>query len=220
MQDLPEIIEWFNRPAADREDRSREIQDQLLSLWEQVRQEIGVDRFDPVLGTVRAGKFGSRLDSAWTQTNAEHPEGDLVNLTLELDGSELSLNVVGWFDPQLEKVERWLRTGAARKLLPTLGDWEVLIFVRHGKQGKNGRTMFRGAPGKLRDRFPVAGIAPSSIPITLSGLRPRIDAELEKLSLHLRRSWGANELSDLDIARAVADQVDQWLAPLEEIRLA
>lgn len=185
-----------------------------------MRNRIGRERFDPVLEETRAGKFGRRAAAAWTQTNGDH-EGDLVNLTLEVESEELSLNVVGWFDPQLEKVERWLRTRPAARYLRTLDDWDLLIFVREAHVGPSGRAIFRGAAGELRQPLPIAQYPPASIAITLDGMRPGLDSSTQKLALHIRRGWSREEVLGMGaVAEAVAPEVERWLAPLQEIRLA
>lgn len=216
-----EIFDWLEEPVEERVTAfSKVANSYLLDVWMDVRDQIGSERFDPLLDEPRAGKFARRATAAWTQTNGDR-EGDLVNLTLEVEATELSLNVVGWFDPQLEKMERWLRTRAARGFLRTLDGWDLLIFIRKAHVGPSGRATFQGAPGELKERFPIAGVAPSSVVITLDGMRPKLDSSSEKLALHIRKGWSAEEvLAFPDVAAAVAPEVERWLSPLREIRLA
>jgi len=216
-----EIFAWLDEPIDQRDTSySKEATAYLLDVWNEVRNRIGPERFDPVLEETRAGKFGRRAAAAWTQTNGDH-EGDLVNLTLEVESEELSLNVVGWFDPQLEKVERWLRTRPAARFLRALDDWDLLIFVREAHVGPSGRAIFRGAAGELRQRLPIAQYSTASVAITLDGMRPRLDSSTQKLALHIRRGWSREEVLGMgDVAEAVAPEVERWLAPLQEIRLA
>ncbi|MFL5898243.1 MAG: hypothetical protein ACJ76D_07235 [Solirubrobacterales bacterium] len=216
-----EIFDWLDRPVEQRETRyGKEATGYLLGIWEEVRQRLGPERFDPVLEAARAGRFGRRAAAAWTQTNGKH-EGDLVNLTLEVEAEELSLNVVGWFDPQLEKVEGWFRTRRAKELLRTLDGWDLLIFVREAHVGPSGRATFQGARGVLRERFPITEVAPTNVIITLDGMRPKLESATEKLALHIRRGWRREEVLELaDVAAAVTPEVERWLDPLREIRLA
>ncbi len=221
MATSKEIFTWLNLPVDQRDTSySKEATAYLLDVWSEVRNRIGAGRFDPVLEEARAGKFGRRAAGGWTQTNGNH-EGDLVNLTLEVEAEELSLNLVGWFDPQLEKVERWFRTRKAREVLRTLEGWDLLIFVRQAHIGPSGKATFQGAPGELRERFPIAGTAPSNVVITLDGMRPRLDPTTERPALHIRRGWRRGEVEAMsDVAEAVAPEVERWLNPLQEIRLA
>jgi len=221
MAALNDIFDWLAEPVEQRDTRySKKATAYLLDVWEDVRTRIGPERFDPVLEEPRAGKFGRRAAAAWTQTNGAH-EGDLVNLTLELEADELSLNLVGWFDPQLEKLERWFRTRRAKEVLRTLDGWELLIFIRHAHVGPTGKATFQGAPGVLQDRFAITGVAPTNVVITLDGMRPRLDPTTEKLALHIRRGWSRQETLALsDVAVAVAPEVERWLDPLPQIRLA
>ncbi len=220
MATATDIFGWLEQPASQRDtSNSKEATAYLLEIWNEVRERIGPQQFDPVLEEPRAGRFGRRAAAAWTQTNGDR-EGDLVNLTLEVEADELSLNLVGWFDPQLEKVERWFRTRKAKETLRALDGWDLLIFVRRAHVGPSGRATFRGAPGDLRSRFPISEVAPTNVIITLDGMRPKLDAATEKLALHIRRGWSREEvLASPDVAAAVAPEVDRWLVPLQEIRL-
>lgn len=216
-----EIFEWLDEPIDQRDTSySKEATAYLLDVWAEVRDRIGPERFDPVLEATRAGKFGRRAAAAWTQTNGDH-EGDLVNLTLEVEAEEFSLNVVGWFDPQLEKVERWLRTRQAKEIIRTLEGWDLLIFVRKAHIGPSGKANFRGASGELRKRFAITEVAPTNVLIMLDGMRPRLDSSTKKLALHIRRGWSKEEVLRLpDVAEAVAPEVEHWLTPLQDVRLA
>jgi hypothetical protein len=221
MAALNDIFDWLAEPVEQRETRySKEATACLLGIWEDVRNRIGPERFDPVLEEPRAGKFGRRAAAAWTQSNGAH-EGDLVNLTLEIEADELSLNLVGWFDPQLEKVKSWFRTRRAKEVLRTLDMWDLLIFVRQAHVGPSGKATFQGAPGVLRDRFAITEVAPTNVVITLDGMRRRLDPVTEKLALHIRRGWSRQEVMAMpDVAVAIAPEVERWLEPLPEIRLA
>jgi hypothetical protein len=222
MTDFRRIFEWFAESADERDvGFNHAITDELLSNWAEVRQRIGAERFDATLGKVRAGRFERRASGAWTQTNGEHELGDFVNLTLEVDAAELSLNVIGWFDPQLEKIERWLRKSVARKFMRTLEEWFLVIFIRKAHVGESGRAVFQGAPGTERQRIAIAGTSPANLAITLAGLRPQLDPGTEKLALHIRRPWSPAELGEMsDLPGAIAAEVERWLDPLEAIRLA
>lgn len=220
MDNASEIFDWLGRSSTERDpDFAEVITGALLETWANVRAEVGAERFDPVLGEIRPGRFGRRAPGAWTQTNGDH-EGDLVNLTLELDAEELSLNLVGWFDPQLEKVERWLRTSPAKRFLRSLEGWDLLIFVREAHVGPRGRAVFRGAPGTLRQRIPLDQVSPATIPITLDGLRPQLDSDKEKLALHIRRSWSPEDAGKPGLDAQIAAEVERWLDPISDIRLA
>jgi hypothetical protein len=217
-----EAFEWISRPPEERQPGdAAPIKEQLLQLWGKVRERIGAERFDPSLGELRAGRFARNDGGVWVQTNADHTEGDYVNLTLELHPDELSLNVIGWFDPQLEKVERWPRKPAAWKFLRTLEGWSVVVFVRRAHLDRNGKPNFQGAPGYERERIPVDEAGAATISTQLTGLRPQLEPGCEKPSLHIRRSWSAAEVVSLDdLAGSIAAEVEPWLDSLERIRLS
>lgn len=216
-----DAFEWIARPAEERQpNEAAPIKGQLLELWGEVRERIGAERFDPSLGEVRAGRFARHDGGVWVQTNADHAQGDYVNLTLELHPDELSLNVIGWYDPQLEKVERWLRKPAAWQFMRTLEGWWVVVFVRRANLDRNGKFNFQGAPGYERERIPVDEAGAATISTRLIGLRPRLEPGREKPSLHIRRAWSAAAVASVDdLAASVAREVEPWLDPLERIRL-
>jgi hypothetical protein len=219
--ELKDAFEWLAlSPDEHDPDRTKEIKALLLQLWDEVRERVGPERFTTTLGETRAGRFARRGESIWTQTNAEHEQGDYVNLTLEIDPDELSLNVIGWFDPQLEKVERWLGKPASWRFMRRLENWCIVVFVRRAPLDKNGRANFRGAPGEERERLPI-GAGAATIATTLIGMRPHLDPDREKLSLHIRRSWSPTEVASLDdLPQSITAEVETWLGPLDQIRLA
>lgn len=219
-QELIERIEWFELPSDDRDSvGAKAAKDLLETLWGDVREEIGADRFDPALGSIRAGRMGRRFNTAWAQTNDKQSFRS-VNLTLDLSHEGLALNVIGWYDKQLEKMRKWLATPAARKLLRTMPDLLAVIFVREGHVGADGKPVFQNAPGREVERLSLAESSPSSIPITLTGMKSRL-AHNEKLALHLRRLWAPSEVEAMERpSTAVGAEVSRWLEPLEQIRLA
>lgn len=221
MPDLSASFDWFAQPAGERSpSQGAEIKDQLLQLWEEVRSHIGREDFDPVLGTLWAGKRSSRVDGAWVQTNRERNH-NFVNMTLELDPGELSLNVVGWFDNQLRKVEAWLRQPRAWRFLDDMPDWLLVIFIRHANIAKDGKAVFQGATGIELERLAFSETSAANISNRLTVIRPRLDSATEKLSLHVRRPWTAAECAEIDgIAAVVAPAVERWLKPIQELRLA
>jgi hypothetical protein len=220
--DLRAAFEWISLPSEERlPNQAAAIKEGLLELWGEVREQVGVQQFDSSLGKVRAGRYARHDDGIWTQTNAEHAQGDYVNLTLELHRDELSLNVIGWFDPQLDKVERWLRKPAAWRFLRTLEDWCVVVFVRRAHLDRNGKPNFQGAPGEERERIPISGAGAVNVSTTLTGLRPRLEPGREKLALHIRRPWSPTEAASReDLVNSIAGEVELWLDPLEQIRLS
>jgi hypothetical protein len=220
--DLDGAFEWFSHPPDARQpDQVDMIKEELLELWREVRERIGEKRFDSSLGEVRAGRHAREDDGIWVQTNAEHTQGDYVNLTLELHQDELSLNVIGWFDPQLEKVERWLRRAAAWRFMRALEGWCVVVFVRRAHLNKNGRPDFRGAPGEERERIPVSEAGAVNVSTTLTGLKAKLEPGREKPALHIRRAWSHTEAASLDdLVGSIAREVETWLDPLEQIRLS
>lgn len=220
MIDLAPTFAWFAQSDDERDGAyTGMIEGQLVDLWSEVRDLVGPDRFDPVLGSIRFGKFSAQSHGAWTQTDAEK-DSDFINMTLEVDARELSLNVIGWFDPQLEKMERWLRKPAAWRLLRELPDWQLVVFVRKGHVGANGKVVFKGAPGRELERIPFAETSPANISMRLTGIRPRLDSATQKLSLHIRRAWTPAAVPAGEaLAETIAREVERWLQPIQDMRV-
>jgi hypothetical protein len=221
MVDFSDSFEWLSLPPEKRPAKfGTEIKAELMQLWNEVRLRLGTQIFDPVLGSPRAGKLASRSEGAWVQTNGEK-DFNFVNMTLEVDAAELSLNVIGWFDTQFEKIERWLRRPSAWRFLRESPEWMLVIFVRRANVDENGRPVFQGAVGTEVERIALSETAPSNISTRLTGLRPQLDSSREKLSLHIRRAWPGEECpTGSDLTAVVAAEVERWLQPLQELRVA
>jgi len=217
MIDYPSAFRWFARPPQERDKAAvPEIPQLLQKTWAQVREELGPAQFDPVLGEIRTGRFGLGDGTAWAQTNDEKDSG-YVNLTLELEASELSLNLIGWYDPQLEKVEGWLRKPKAWRFLRERPDWQILFFVRRARGG----SVFQGAPGTEVERLSFTEASPVEVTTRLSTLRFKLDPKTEKLSLHLRRKWEPTEVGTIaEISKPIAEEVGRWLEPINDVRLS
>jgi len=218
--DFSDSFDWLSLPPDERPTEfGADIKAELIQLWSEVRLRLGAETFDPILGVPRAGKLASRSEGAWAQTNSER-DFNFVNMTLEVDAAELSLNVIGWFDTQFEKVERWLRRPSARRFLRGLPEWTLVIFVRRANVDANGRPVFQGATGTEIERVALSESAPSSISVRLTGLRPQLDSSREKLSLHIRRAWPKQKCpSGNELTAAVTTEVERWLQPLQELRI-
>jgi hypothetical protein len=221
MIDFGPSFAWFGQAAEQRDDAPLRaaIPSQLVDLWQEVREEIGPARFDPVLGEIRPGKrFRADSRTAWAQTNAEKPE-DFVNLTLEIEASELSLNLVGGYSEQFKKVEPWLRKPKAWSFLKEHPEFILVIFVRHATVGSTGRAMWKGAKWIEEERRILGETSPTDISIRLTTIGARLDSKTEKPALHIRRAWTPAEMSAMEDASEIAREVEAWLDPIQQIRI-
>ncbi len=190
----------------------------IEDLWASARERVGPDRFDAVLGDLNRGTLTRASTHAWVMTNGKKGS-DFVNMTIELGAKELSVNVVGWFDPQLEHLTGWLRTSAARKFLAPMTDLCVVVFVRTAQTGNTGKGVFKGAEGREVDRLRLTETSPANITTKLTTQRASLDSDTEKLSVHIRRSWTPEEVvSSTDLDEEVSSAVEPWLPVLPEIR--
>jgi hypothetical protein len=220
MIDFDPSFAWFGQAAEQRDEALRAlIPSQLTSLWQEVRESIGPGRFDPILGEIRPGKrFGRDSKTAWAQTNAEKPE-DFVNLTLELEATELSLNLVGGYNEQFKKVEPWLRKPKAWRFLREHPEFVLIIFVRHGTVGPSGKVMWKGAKWIEEERLILGQISPIDISTRLTTIAARLDGKTEKLALHIRRAWTQANVSAMEDVSEIAGEVEAWLEPIQQIRI-
>lgn len=191
----------------------------LEELWNEVRQEVGAERFHEVLGTVRHGKrFNKNYDHAWAQTHAEKSEST-ANLTLELSAEELSLNLVGFYEGQFGKVRDWIRVRSGRRFLKAHPELILVIFVRTAQRGKGGRVMWKGAESAELQRLSLSETTPSDITMRLSTLASQVDSDLQKLALHVRRSWNREEALEMVDVSEIASLVEDWMAEIGTVEV-
>ncbi len=219
MIDFGPSFAWFGKDVEQRDETLRSaIPSQLTDLWQEVRGSIGPTRFDPVLGEIRPGeRFGRDRRTAWAQTNAEKPE-DFVNLTLEIEAAELSLNLVGGYSEQFKKVEPWLRKPKAWRFLKEHPELVLVIFIRHGTTGPAGKVMWKGAKWIEEERMILGQISPIDISTRLTTIGARLDDKTEKLALHIRRAWTPADVSAMEDISAITSGVEAWLDPIQQIR--
>lgn len=220
MIDFDPSFAWFGK-AADQRDKAllAVIPSQLTDLWQEVRRSIGPTRFDPILGEIRPGeRFDRDSKTAWAQTNAEKPE-DFVNLTLEIEATELSLNLVGGYSEQFKKVEPWLRKPQAWRFLREHPEFVLVIFIRHGTVGSAGKVMWKGAKWIEEERVTLGQVSPIDISTRLTAIGARLDDKTEKLALHVRRAWTPANLSAMEDVSEIAGEVEAWLEPIQQIRI-
>jgi hypothetical protein len=219
MIDFEPSFKWFGNAPDQRDEALRAaIPSQLTDLWQEVRESIGPARFDPVLGEIRPGKqFGRDRKTAWAQTNAEKPE-DFVNLTLEIEATELSLNLVGGYSEQFKKVEPWLRKPQARHFLNEHPEFVLVIFIRHATVGSGGRAMWKGTTWIEEERMVLGQVSTIDISTRLTTIGARLDGKTEKLALHVRRAWTPADLSAMKDISEIASVVEAWLEPIQQIR--
>lgn len=214
----PEHFDYFRLPASGRDPLVKlEIRTRLHSLWAAVEAELGRAEFEHVLGVVRVGTIPASADHAFAQSNSDSGS-DLVNLTIEIYGDEVCVNVVGWFDAQRDALLGWLRGADAQAFFDGHPDHELVAFVRRGKPTKSGRVMWKGALGEMYSRFSMdAGVA--SVLDQLGELERRLDPKTEKLSLHLRRSWPEGRAVEVgDLAGQIAAAVRAFVPVLHQAR--
>ena len=219
MIDFGPSFAWFGQPVEQRDRTLRTaIPAQLVDLWQEVRAEIGSTRFDPILGEVRPGRrFRGDSRSAWAQTNAEKPE-DFVNLTLEIEATELSLNLVGGYSEQFKKVGPWLRKPKAWSFLKEHPEFVLVIFIRHATVGAGGRVMWKGSKWIEEERLTLSQVSPSDISLRLTTLAAQLDERTEKLALHIRRAWIPTEVKGMEDCSEITREVEAWLDPIQQIR--
>jgi hypothetical protein len=177
-------------------------------------------------GPVRSGP---RRDKAWEKVQSR-PQDRLgqgecgearsfVNLTLEIEATELSLNLDGGYSEQFKKVQPWLRRSEARRFLKEHPELVLVIFVRHATAGLGGRVMWKGAKWIEEERMILSQVSPIDISTRLTTIGARLDEKIEKLALHIRRAWTPADLRAMNDASEVAGEVEAWLEPIQQFRM-
>lgn len=212
------------RPSFERFDSSDkgsalESSRTLEELWGEVAREIGTERFRKALGTVRHGRrFNKTYDHAWAQTHAEKTE-NTANLTLELSAGELSLNLVGFYSEQFEKVRDWIRGRSGRNFLKSHPDLILVIFVRTAQKGKGDRPMWKGAESDELLRLKLSEASPSDVTMRLSTVSSQIDSSIQKLALHVRRTWSREEALAMSDVSEITSLVEDWMAEIGTVEV-
>lgn len=96
-----EDFDYFTRPTLE---QRAIVKNRLSSAWERILEGLSAqDR--GALGVIHSGRVGLHDGVAWAQTNRRERG---VNLSLELYGHELQLNLVGWNKPAAGRLLAWL----------------------------------------------------------------------------------------------------------------
>jgi hypothetical protein len=131
----------------------------------------------------------------------------------------LTLNLVGFFDGQLEKVRGWIGRRSGRVFLREHPELELVIFVRTAHGGKNGRVMWKAAKSEEIERLRLKEESPGAVSMRLTTLATRIDPDLQKLALHVRRGWDRQEVEAMEDASEIVKLVEAWIEVLPEVQL-
>lgn len=215
---LDEAFDWFALPPPREGSGVTEVPRLLEDLWGKVRDRVGEERFDAVLGPVRAGRFSASDDHAWVQTNGDEDE-TIVNLTLELYVGELTLNLVGFYDGQFEKVRSWIARRSGRHFLEAHPDLELVVFVKTGATGKGDKVMFKGARSEELERMRLSEVSPSALTLRLTTLAKQIHPRTQKLALHVRKGWGRQETEDPGYLKELTTLVEDWMEELPSVKV-
>jgi hypothetical protein len=219
VTNLEAAFDWLAQKPPRDAAGAIEIPGLLEALWGEVRDAVGPDRFDRALGPIRAGeRFRADDDHAWVQTHADKDEST-PNLTIELYENELTLNLVGFFDGQFDKVRGWIGRRSGRVFLRSHPQLELVIFVRTAQRGKGGRVMWKGAASKEIERLRLSDESAAGISMRLTTLATQIEPELQKLALHVRRGWNREEAEAMNDASQLAEAVDAWIEELPTVEL-
>lgn len=219
LPDLKVAFDWLSEEPPRNETGVLQIPGMLEAVWGEVRDAVGHDRFDKALGPIRAGKrFSAEDDHAWVQTHADQDEST-PNLTIEIYEDELTLNLVGFFSGQLEKVRGWIGRRSGRSFLREHPELELVIFVRTAQRGKGGRAMWKGAASDAIERMRLSEESPAGVSMRLATLKKQIDPDLQKLALHVRRSWNRAEVEAMADVSEIAEIVEAWIEELPKVQL-
>jgi hypothetical protein len=184
-------FEFLARPVTERTwEQQARLKTQMLSLEHALADGMSPEQ-RLQLGETKVGRLELEARSAWMQT---HDGTDGVNLTVELWGAELQLDLVAWRLPQATVFRSWLATPGGADRLRALEGFEIVVFTRRANQGPSGEPYWR------RERFAdvarVAARYPDALRAVIASLDRAIDPKWEKLAFHVRRSWPRQKVVD------------------------
>jgi hypothetical protein len=174
MASAPEQRTW---------DQHATVKRQLSAFWDAVMARLS-DTQRAALGRPRMGTLEFDEVSAWIQT---HDGTDGTNLTVELWGDDLQLDLVAWRVPQAELFRTWLARRDAPDTLRALADFTVVVFVRRAVSDATGKPFWRRETFNEVARVSVSH--PAALRATIASLDRDLDPRWEKLAFHLRHSW-------------------------------
>ncbi|MGH9025365.1 MAG: hypothetical protein ACRDWD_04510, partial [Acidimicrobiia bacterium] len=169
-----EHFQYFDPESGERDPAvKQEIKVRLESMWKAVEARIGSEAFQASLGEVRVGNVGAKDDHAWAQSHVGPACWENANITIELRANEISVNIVGWFKHQGERVERWLLGDSGRAFVNANPGYDLVVFVITGKGEE--KVLWQGATGKELTRLRLSAEALDSLPEKLSTWRDGLD---------------------------------------------
>ncbi|MDQ3823419.1 MAG: hypothetical protein M3321_09290 [Actinomycetota bacterium] len=163
------------------------IRARLSALCERVLLALPVETHDR-LGEPRVHPL--RMDDH--AAAAHFPGGKReVNMSIEVAGRDLQVDLVGWNDPQAETLVRWLRAPTTTSWLRTHPDLELAVYRRwpRNRYTRDGveHAIFRGGGStELSPRIPAARFTVARLDALLAKVG---DPAWNRPGLHLRRAW-------------------------------
>ena len=79
--------------------------------------------------------------------------------------------------------------------------------------------MWKGADSEELERLSLSEISPATVSMRLSTLARQIDPRLQRLALHVRRSWNRQEALRMVGVSPIATLIEDWIEELPAVEL-
>lgn len=192
-------------------ERQAALRSKMAGLWESVLEHLAPEERDQ-LGTIHTGRIKAR-DPAWAQTNRDDPG---VNLTVELGGDGLQLNIVGWQIGQAAALVPWL-DGEWPQRLPR--SMEVVVWERQATVDRSGKPYWMGAGGTELRRFSLVEVGSGAFTDWRERWETVEKTAFTQLAYHVRRTWSRGEVVSRgeEIAAELVDDVRAMIPAMAAI---
>lgn len=163
------------------------------------------------LRAVEAGRLPRGAATAWAQTNRGDPG---INLTLQLGGDEVQLNIVGRTSRQASRIAKWLTVSPARA-----PDLELVVYARHAQPDHNAQPFWMHETNEELKRFTPPEVRAGAFAPWAQTWQATADARRTRLAYHLRRSWKSDQVlaRGESLANEIAGLVSQAIPLLRDI---
>jgi hypothetical protein len=182
-----EDLDYFAHPTLE---QRAIVKSRLSGAWERILEGLSAEDRDS-LGTIHSGRFALDDGIAWAQTN--HGESG-VNLTLELYGHELQLNLVGWNKLPAGRLLAWLSSGPEIAATRNLRGFQIVVFRREATTSGSGAPYWQRENHVELERLAASRIADGTLRGRLEELQTRLNPKWQLLAVHIRHTYSRAEV--------------------------
>lgn len=79
--------------------------------------------------------------------------------------------------------------------------------------------MWKGAESDELQRLKLSEASPSDVTMRLSTLGSQIDSSIQKLALHVRRTWSREEALAMSDVSEIVSLVEDWMTEIDTVEV-